>query len=79
MVMMKEMVMNIYILEGCIPFKPGVILGVYATRQEAIDAAMVHREADKAEKYPIGFDYYIHCKELDAPDLMDGELIDMGE
>lgn len=74
--------MNVYVLEGNIPYESGTVLGVYATRLEAIHAAMVHREADKTEEYPTGFDYYIHVKDLGAPaqgGLLDGELIDMGE
>ena len=74
--------MNVFVLEGLKPYETSTAMGVYATRLEAIHAAMVHQEADKAEQYPLGFDYYIHEVVLGAPAqdrILEGEEILAGE
>lgn len=70
--------MTVFILEGWIPYEQSMVMGVYNTRLEAIHAAMVHKDADKAAR----LEYYINELVVGAPAqdrLLYGEAIKMGK
>lgn len=70
--------MNVYVLEGHIPYEGSTVLGVYATRGEAVVAALTYDRADREEQFPIGYHYLVNEIAVGAPArdrILDGEEI----
>lgn len=53
--------MQVFVLEGRIPYEGGHVLGVYSTREAAVAAARVEMRADP------DMDYVVHQIGVDAP------------
>jgi hypothetical protein len=58
--------MNVFVLMGEIAYEAGNVLGVYSSREAARSAALAFEAANRAEKYPTEYDYYIHEVGVDA-------------
>lgn len=70
--------MNVFVLTGWIPYEGSSVLGVYADRLSAVQAASRHRRQDRDLEHPINFRYYLHERTLGAPaedNLLEGEEI----
>ncbi len=59
--------MNVYVVEGRIRYEGSSVLGTYPTRESAVEAARAFEVTNRAEEYPIDFDYYVHEVVLGEP------------
>ena len=70
--------MNVYVLQGSIPYEGSTVLGVYASYREAVEAAQVYDREDQATGYPTRYMYLVNEVVLGAPAqdrLLDGEEV----
>ena len=70
--------MNVYVLQGSIPYEGSTVLGVYASYREAVEAAQVYDREDQATGYPTRYVYLVNEIVLGAPAqdrLLDGEEV----
>ena len=59
--------MNVFVLEGHLPYEGSTVLGVYATRGDAVAAALTYDRADGEEQFPIRYHYLVNEVVLGAP------------
>ena len=74
--------MNVHLLLGLIPYEGSTVLGAYASHEEAVDAAHVYEQNDRALVYPICYEYSIIVVALGAPAVgreLDGEEVVIDE
>ena len=59
--------MNVFVLEGYLPYEGSTVLGVYASYREAVEAAQAYDQADREEQYPVRYHYLVNEVVLGAP------------
>jgi hypothetical protein len=72
--------MTVYVLMGEIAYEPGNVLGVYSTRETALDAARIFEAANRTTQYSTQYDYYIHEVGVDAAArerILEGDLLEV--
>lgn len=57
--------MKIFVLEAQVPIGTATVLGLYSSASIAEVAAREYEAANRAEKYPANYDYYVSAIWLD--------------
>lgn len=72
--------MQVYVLEGHIPYEGSTVLGVYATRGDAVAAALAYDRVDREAQFSIGYHYLVNEVVVGAPAqdrMLDGEEVQL--